>query len=83
MEHIDIKKSTFYHEIITGNISLIINLVNSFAIYKMLTVNGWIVLVVTCVIAGILCLSVNVLIVLSKDERKMVKKLVDEKIGRR
>ncbi len=80
---LDIKKSTFYHEIITGNISLIINLVNSFAIYKMLTVNGWIVLVVACVIAGILCLSVNVLIVLSKDERKMVKKLVDEKIGRR
>lgn len=78
-----VKKSTFYHEIITGNISLVINLVISFAVHKMFTVNSWIVLIFVCAIAGILCLCVNVLIVLTRDERKIVKKLVDEKVGRR
>lgn len=74
-----VKKNTFYHEIVTGNISLVINLIISFAIYKMFTVNAWIVLILACAIAGILCLSVNVLIVLSKEERKMMIQMINRK----
>ena len=44
-----VKKSTFYHEIITGNISLVINLIISFAVHKMFTVNSWIVLIFVCI----------------------------------
>lgn len=75
-----VKKSTFYHEIITGNISLIINLAIAFGIYKLFTIDGWLTLVLVCAFAGILCVSINMLIVLSKEERKMLIQIANRNI---
>lgn len=75
-----VKKSTFYHEIITGNISLIINLVIAFVIYKLFTINGWLTLVLVCTITGILCVYINMLIVLSKEERKLLIQIINRNI---
>ena len=75
-----VKKSTFYHEIITGNISLVINLAMSFIVYKIFIVDGWISLIVSCATAGVLCLCINILIVLSKDDRKMMIQMINKKV---
>ena len=75
-----LKKSTFYHEIITGNVSLVINLLVAFIIYKMFIIDNWITLILDCTIAGLLCLIVNFFIVLSKNERKRIIQMINKKI---
>lgn len=74
-----VKKSTFYHEIITGNISLLVNLVIAFAIYKIFTVDGWILFIVACMIAGVLGVCANAMIVLSKDERNIMIQMIQKR----
>lgn len=80
-----VKKSTFYHEIITGVICLVINLVVGFFVTKFLTANSWILLIISAAIITIVCIIINFFIVFSKDERSFVfgvlKRFLNKKEG--
>ena len=78
-----VKKSTFYHEIITGNICLVINIVVSFGFLKLIPVQGWATLILVCALSGLLCVAINSLIVLSRQERKTYLNLAVSKFRRK
>ena len=67
-----VKKSTFYHEIITGNICLVINLILGFIITRFISSNSWILLIVSAVIIVCVGITVNFFIVFNKAERGFV-----------
>lgn len=75
-----IKKSTFYHEIITGIICFLLNSIIGLGINKILPSDTWISFIIACVIMGILCVILNIMIVLSKEERRDGKKYILSKI---
>lgn len=64
-----VKKSTFYHEILTGNLCLLINAGVAFGISKLIPASSWIGLVAACGVSAVICIFINVFIVLSKQER--------------
>ena len=70
-----IKWSTFYHEIITGNICLVINALLSYGFYMMLPSGSWGSLLLGCICSGGVCVCCNLFIVLSKEERKTLLKM--------
>lgn len=67
-----VKKSTFYHEIFTGNICLIINLVIGFFITKFTASNSWISLIFSAIIIVTIGIFINFFIVFNKNERHFV-----------
>lgn len=78
-----VKKSTFYHEIITGNISLLVNIMICFITYYLVAKGKtWVSLILTVGILAIICIIVNYYIVLNKQERENVKSFVITKIKR-
>ncbi len=77
-----VKKSTFYHEIITGNVCLVINIAVSFGISRFIFVDGWVRLIISCFVSGIICLLINFLIVFTKQERIEYLNHIKEKLKR-
>lgn len=74
-----IKKSTFYKEIVSGNICLLLNLAVGYPLKNFLPSNTWGMLIVSCLFVGIILLVLNILIVLRKNERKMLIKILKNK----
>lgn len=78
-----VKKSTFYHEILTGNLCLVVNLAVGFLFTRFLgTGNTWISLILSAgsfVVVGII---INFFIVFSKNERNAVFSAVRRKLKR-
>jgi O-antigen/teichoic acid export membrane protein len=78
-----LKKSTFYHEILTGNLCLVVNLAVGFLFTRFLgTGNTWISLILSAgsfVVVGII---INFFIVFSKNERNAVFSAVRRKLKR-
>lgn len=65
-----VKKTTFYHEIITGNICLVINLAVAYLIGMVMVPNTWIKLIVLVGLSVIACVIINSLIVLNRSDKK-------------
>jgi hypothetical protein len=77
-----VKKSTFYHEIITGNICLVVNLAVGAGIIQLLPGGSWIGLILGAAVMAVICISINFFIVLNNGERKMVFSAVQSKLCR-
>lgn len=65
-----VKKSTFYHEIITGNICLVINLAVGAGIIRLLPGTSWLGLICGAAVMAVIGIGVNFFVVLRRDERK-------------
>lgn len=78
-----VKKSTFYHEILTGNLCLVINVAVGLAIYHCVsTGNTWISLILSAGSMAVVCIVINAFIVLSKAERNVLLDVVRKKLKR-
>lgn len=78
---LNVKKSTFYHEIITGNICLIINLIVGIGFYHWISQGKtWITLVLSAGSMAVVCIIINFLIVLNHQERQFVYDVLKKKI---
>lgn len=67
-----VKKSTFYHEIFTGIICLIINLIVGLLVTKFITANSWIMLILAAAIIVVISIIINFFIVFNKEEKNFV-----------
>lgn len=68
-----VKKSTFYHEIITGNVCLVINLLIGLGVYNVISSGKtWISLILSAGSMAVVCIVVNFFIVLNKQEKQFV-----------
>lgn len=77
---IGVKKTTFYHEIITGMLCLAINVLLGVGLHKFMRGETWLTLIVSCAIMVVISLIINVFIVLSKEERAWVVQAIRAKI---
>lgn len=78
---LNVKKSTFYHEIITGNICLIINLIVGIGFYHWISQGKtWITLVLSAGSMAVVCIIINFFIVLNYQERQYVYDVLKKKI---
>ncbi len=66
-----VKKSTFYHEIVTGNICLVINVIVAYLIGKIMTPDTWIKLIFLVGLSAMVCVVINSAIVLNRSDKKV------------
>lgn len=79
-----VKKSTFYHEILTGNLCLVINVAVGFLMCRFLcTGTSWISLILAAGGMVCVCIVINTFVVLSKAERKAMLRGLTKKLRRR
>ena len=78
-----VKKTTFYREIITGNICLVINIVITYVIGKTMIPDTWVKLILLVVLSAIVCVIINAAMVLNRSDKEVVyayiKKLFTQK----
>jgi O-antigen/teichoic acid export membrane protein len=67
-----VKKSTFYHEILTGNACLVLNVAIAYLIGRITVPDSWIKLILLVGISAIVCIAVNSVIVLSRSDKRAV-----------
>lgn len=78
-----VKKSTFYHEIMTGILCLIINLAVGFLFHRFISVGStWITLILAAGSMAAVCIGINFYIVLNKEERSAAFTAVKKKLKR-
>lgn len=78
-----IKKSTFYHEILTGNLCLVLNLAVGFLFYRFVSTGStWISLILSAGSLAVVGIVINFFVVLSKDERTAIFSAVKSKLKR-
>lgn len=78
-----VKKTTFYHEILTGNLCLVINLAVVGLFYRFVsTGETWMTLILSAGIMAIVCVAINAYIVLDKNEREAALAAVKKKLKR-
>lgn len=78
-----VKKSTFYHEILTGNLCLVINVAVGFLLYDFISSgSSWISLILSAGSMTVICIVINAFIVLSKTERSVFLGAVRKKLKR-
>lgn len=78
-----VKKSTFYHEIMTGILCLIINLAVGSLFYKYISTGStWITLILAAGSMAVVCIGINFYIVLNKEERNAAFTAVKKKLKR-
>jgi len=78
-----VKKSTFYHEIMTGVFCLIINLAVGYLFYRFISTGStWITLILTAGTMAVVCIGINFCVVLNKDERNAAFAAVKKKLKR-
>lgn len=76
-----VKKGTFYKEIVTGNICLIMNLLICGVFYRFISAGEtWGSLIVSCVVTALICAVVNSFIVLSKEDRNIVFNMLKKRL---
>ena len=75
-----VKRSTFYHEIVTGLISLGFNIMVGLGIKKISAGTTWFTFLISCALMGGICLCINFFIVFSREDREMAIKMVKGKI---
>lgn len=64
-----VKKTTFYHEIVTGNLCLVMNLIIAYTVSRITAADTWLLLIILVAVSAIICVFVNTLVVLDKNER--------------
>ncbi|OUN80296.1 hypothetical protein B5G06_11815 [Flavonifractor sp. An52] len=77
-----VKKSTFYKEIVTGNVCLVINCLITFGVMQIITGDSWITLILGCGISGLISVVINACIVLERTERAAFIQHIGKKIKR-
>lgn len=77
---LNVKWNTFYHEIITGIICLVINSAIGYALKLRLHGDTWITFILSCACMGLICVFVNIFVVLSKNDRRMLVSLIRRKL---
>ena len=78
-----VKKSTFYHEIMTGVFCLIINLAVGYLFYRFISTGStWITLILSAGSMAVVCIGINFYIVLNKEERNAAFAAVKKKLKR-
>lgn len=78
-----VAKSTFYHEIMTGILCLIINLAVGSLFYKYISTGStWITLILAAGSMAVVCIGINFYIVLNKEERNAAFTAVKKKLKR-
>lgn len=77
-----VKWYTFYGDILLGVVSIGAICLTSLPFQLFIEIDGWIKLFSVGIVAGILALAVNFLVVLRKNERKMVLDMVKKKLRR-
>lgn len=75
-----VKWNTFYHEIITGIICLVINSVIGYALKLRLYGETWVAFILSCACMGVICVIVNIFVVLSKNDRTMLASMIRQKL---
>ena len=79
-----VKKSTFYKEIITGNICLVINLGIGVLFYRMISAGTtWISLILAAGSMAVVCIGVNFGIVLNREEKKVFINAITSRLMRK
>lgn len=76
-----VKKSTFYREIITGNVCLLLNLGVGVLIYQVSDGSSWISLIISCGFMAAICVLINFGLVLNKNEKVIVYSAIKDKIS--
>lgn len=65
-----VKKSTFYHEILTGNFCLALNLGVGFLFHRFISAGTtWISLILSAGSMAVVCMGINCFVVLNREER--------------
>lgn len=78
-----VKKSTFYHEILTGNLCLVLNLAVGFLFYRFISTGStWISLILSAGSLAVVGIIINFFVVLNKDERTAILSAVKSKLKR-
>ena len=81
---LNVKKSTFYHEIITGNLCLVLNIGVGFLFYRLIsTGSNWITLIASAGTMAVICIVIYAFIVLNKAERAVFLSAIMKKLKRR
>ena len=65
-----VKRSTFYHEILTGILCLLINLGVGLLAFKLCTGDSWLTLILSAGCMAVVCIAINFFVVLRKPERQ-------------
>jgi O-antigen/teichoic acid export membrane protein len=80
---LNVKKTTFYREILTGNFCLVINLAVGFLFYRFISAGStWITLILSAGSMAVVCIIINFFIVLSKEERTVAFAAVKKRLKR-
>ncbi len=78
-----VKRRTFYKEIVTGNICLVLNLLICSGFYRHVSAGEtWFSLIASCAATVMICIALNCFIVLSKDDRNVVTGMIKNKIAK-
>ena len=78
-----VKKTTFYHEILTGNLCLVLNVLVGLVFYSCVSTGAtWITLILSVGIMTVLCIVINAFIVLDRSERAAMIGAVRNKLKR-
>ncbi|MBQ7345862.1 MAG: MATE family efflux transporter [Oscillospiraceae bacterium] len=78
-----VKKTTFYHEILTGNLCLVINVVVGYLLYRFVSTGStWITLIICAGLMVAICIVINAFIVLNKTERTVFLNAIKKKLKR-
>ena len=78
-----VKKSTFYHEILTGNLCLVLNLAVGFVFCRFISAGEtWITLILSAGSMAVVCIAINFFVVLKKEERAALYAAVRSKLKR-
>ncbi|MBQ5712353.1 MAG: MATE family efflux transporter [Oscillospiraceae bacterium] len=78
-----VKKSTFYHEILTGNVCLVLNVLVGLAFHFCISTGStWVSLILSAGSMTVLCIVINAFIVLDRSERNAVIGAVRNKLKR-
>ena len=78
-----VKKSTFYHEIVTGILCLTINLAVGFLFYRFISTGStWVTLILSAGSMAVVCMAINFFVVLNKKERAGLAASVQKKLKR-
>ena len=77
---LNFKLNTFYGPIIKNTISVVILSIIGLAIKYILNINSWIMLIFSCILIGLLGLTINSTIILDKSERRDFYNKLKEKL---
>ena len=78
-----VKKATFYHEILIGNLCLALNLAVGFVFYRFISAGeNWITLILAAGSMTLVCIIINFFVVLKKEERTALAAAIRNKLKR-